>query len=204
MNAVILIIISYIVGSIPFGLIVGKMLRGIDIRDHGSGNIGFTNAWRVLGIGPGLLVFIFDVAKGFSPVFAGKIIDLHPLAVIASGLFAIIGHNFSIFLKFRGGKGVATSLGVVIGINPAIAGTAFGIWLVIVAITKYVSVGSILAAASVPTLMWCSPKFYGQAVEMEYRIFALAAAILIFVRHISNIKRLLSGTEPKIGKSSGG
>jgi glycerol-3-phosphate acyltransferase PlsY len=194
------LLLSYLIGSVPVGLIVGKITRGVDIRKHGSGNIGFTNAWRTLGWGPGIVVFVLDVTKGVVPVLLCKGFDLAPLLVISGGLLAILGHNFSVFLKFSGGKGVATSLGVVIGIEPAIAATALGIWCVLLAITRYVSVSSILAAAGAPALMWLSPRIYGTVIPIEYRVFALVAVMLILVRHSSNLKRLYAGTEPKIGR----
>jgi len=195
-----LLALSYLVGSVPVGLIVGKLAKGVDIREHGSGNIGFTNAWRTLGWGPGIVVFILDVAKGVGPVLVSRYLGMSPIFVIGSGLLAILGHNFSVFLKFSGGKGVSTSLGVIIGIAPAIAATALGFWLVLLAITRYVSVSSILAAGSVPTLMWLSPHIYGSTVAIEYRVLALAAAILILVRHSSNLKRLRAGIEPRVGR----
>jgi len=200
MRIVGLLALSYLIGSVPVGLIVGKLTRGVDIRKFGSGNIGFTNAWRTLGWGPGIVVFVLDVAKGVGPVLLSKQLGMGPLAVIGSGLLAILGHNFSVFLKFSGGKGVSTSLGVIIGIAPAIAATALGFWLVLLAITRYVSVSSIVAAASVPTLMWLSPRIYGFPVALEYRVLALVAAALILVRHSSNLKRLCAGTEPKVGQ----
>jgi len=200
MKTVGVLFLSYLLGAVPFGLIVGRIVKGIDIREYGSGNIGFTNAWRTLGWGPGIVVFVLDVAKGIGPVMLCKAMDMPPILVIAGGLLAILGHNFSVFLKFSGGKGVATSLGVAIAIAPAIAAAALGIWCVLLAITRYVSVSSILAAASVPALMWLSPRIYGTVVPVEYRVFALVAAALILVRHSSNLKRLRAGTEPKLGK----
>lgn len=195
-----ILILGYLVGSVPVGLIVGKLVKGIDVREYGSGNIGFTNVWRTLGIGPGIVVFVLDVAKGVGPVVLSRALGFNPLAVIGAGLLAVLGHNFSVFIGFRGGKGVATSLGVIIGINWAIALTALALWGLLVAATRYVSVSSIIAAASVPALMWLSPMIYRRAVPLEYRIFALAAAVLILFRHSSNLKRLKAGTEPRLGR----
>jgi len=204
METVGVLLLSYLVGSVPVGLIVGRWVKGIDIRDHGSGNIGFANAWRTLGFGPGIVVFVLDVAKGAVPVLCSKQAGMAPLLVIAAGLLAILGHNFSVFLRFSGGRGVSTSLGVMFGIAPAVAATALGFWLVLLAITRYISVSSILAAASVPVLMWLSPRIYGSVVALDYCVFALAAAVLILVRHSSNLRRLRAGTEPKVGRCRGG
>ncbi len=193
---------SYLLGSVPIGLIVGKM-RGIDIRTLGSGNIGATNVLRTLGPGPAAVVFIGDTLKGFIPVLLANS-NLsgpnQPYYVIAAGLLSILGHSASPFLGFKGGKGVATSLGVIIGLNPPIALTAFGIWLLLVALFRYVSLASIVASASVPVMMYFG--VYGGPIPQPYTILALVAACLILLRHKSNIQRLLNHTEPKYGQKA--
>ena len=172
-------------------------LRGIDIRQHGSGNIGATNVLRILGVGPAIVVFALDAAKGYAAVAICDAMGFGQYIVVAGALLSIIGHTYSVFINFRGGKAVSTSLGVIIGLNWLIAATAFGIWCVLVAITRYVSVGSILAALSVPAMMifWRA-----QNVPVAYQGLATLAALAIAVKHHSNIKRLLAGTEPKIGQ----
>jgi glycerol-3-phosphate acyltransferase PlsY len=197
MSYAILLILSYFLGAIPFGLIIGKAWRGIDIRDHGSGNIGATNVFRTLGPGPGTVVFTADVLKGLLPVIAARHISpgVAWLAV-ASGMVAILGHTLSVFLKFKGGKGVATSLGVAIGLAPVIAAIAFGFWVVIFAITRYVSVASMLASLSVPVMMWATD------CPIEYRVFGMLVAAYVIVKHRSNIVRLMQGKENRFGRKA--
>src|SRR5664279_3080075 len=139
------LVACYLMGAIPFGLIIGKVTRGVDIRDFGSGNIGFTNVLRTLGPGPGAAVFFFDTFKGFAAVLLCQRLGLNDYLIVTGGILSIIGHSFSIFLKFQGGKGVATSLGMIIGLNPIIAVIAFALWLLIVAVTRIVSIASIIA-----------------------------------------------------------
>lgn len=184
----------YLLGAIPFGLIIGKITRGIDIRDFGSGNIGATNVLRTLGLGPALAVGFFDTVKGTAAVVLCSLLKMEPWMVVTGGVLSIAGHSFSVFLKFRGGKGVATSLGMIIGLNPMIAGIAFGLWLLIVAVGRIISVASILAAISVPAMMFFWEK------HVEYQTIAVIAALLIVVKHRSNMKRLFAGTEARIGQ----
>jgi glycerol-3-phosphate acyltransferase PlsY len=188
------LIACYLLGAVPYGVIVGKIARGIDIRDYGSGNIGASNVLRTLGRGPAFVVFFLDTIKGTAAVVLCSALGMKPWLVVTGGVLSIIGHSFSVFLRFRGGKGVATSLGMIIGLNPIIAAVAFGFWLVIVGVTRFISVGSILAAASVPAMMfvWDEPR--------EYQAVALVAALLIVIKHAPNIKRLIAGTETRIGQ----
>lgn len=199
MNAAAILLGCYLLGSIPIGLIVGK-LKGIDIRQYGSGNIGASNVLRMLGKGPAAVVFVGDTLKGLAPVLICRVLFHNPILAVAAGMLAILGHNCSVFLKFQGGKGVATSLGVVIGVHPIIAGMAFSIWLILLAIWRYISVASIFAGASVSIMMWLSGVAFNKPVPMEYRAFAATAGIFILVKHKSNIGRLRAGTEPKIGE----
>lgn len=187
---------SYLLGSIPFGFIVAKKLKGIDIRDHGSGNIGATNIMRVIGPVPAAAVFIADILKGFIPVMAAKIWIQPPsdLFIIGCGVIAIIGHTLSVFLNFKGGKGVATGLGVIIGLNPLIAAIAFGIWIVVLAISRYVSLASMVASLSVPIMM-----MYLQS-SWTFTIFTAIIAIYIIIKHRENIVRIINGNESKIGE----
>lgn len=198
MIAYLALLVCYFLGAIPFGLIIGKLVRGIDIRDYGSGNIGATNALRILGPGPGACVFILDIAKGFAAVFlCDNVLGMSHLAVVAGAMLSILGHTFSVFLKFKGGKGVATSLGVIVGMDPVIALVAFIGWALIVATTRYISLASIVVALSVPLQMvfWKS-----RCVPVEYQILAGVAALAILIKHTSNIKRLMNGTESKFGQ----
>ena len=185
-------IAAYLIGSIPSGLILGKLIWHKDLRDYGSHNIGATNAWRTLGKIPGLIVFLADSFKGQAGVLLGLYLIDTPLAAVIGGLFAIIGHSFSIFLRFRGGKGVATSLGVLTMLMGNVTLLVFAVWLAIVYMTRYVSLGSVVAGFLTPIL---AALF---SYPMEYIVFTVIAAFLVIVRHRENIKRLMNGTENKI------
>ena len=191
MNWAELIIASYLIGSIPMGLIFGKLIWKKDLRRVGSRNIGATNAWRILGRKAGLLVFIFDFLKGQLGVMLGACLFASPGAMVLGGLFAMLGHMFPIFLFFRGGKGVATGLGVIAALMPKITAIVFVVWLVLFLITRYVSVASIIAAVLTPILA----VIYNEPVI--YFLFALIAAVIIVFRHKDNIKRLKAGNENK-------
>ena len=185
-------VIAYLIGSIPSGLILGKLFWHTDLREHGSHNIGATNAWRTLGKGAGIAVFIADSLKGQAGVSVGLVLAGTPLAAVLGGLFAIIGHSFSIFLRLRGGKGVATSLGVLTMLMGNVTLIVFAVWFAIVYMTRYVSLGSVVAGFLTPIL---AALF---SYPLEYVIFTVIAAILVIVRHRENIKRLMNGTENKI------
>lgn len=185
-------IVAYLLGSIPNGLVFGKLIWKVDLREHGSHNIGATNAWRTLGKGPGFLIFLLDFLKGFISVWLGSVLVGTPMAMVVAGICAIIGHSCSLFLKLKGGKGVATGLGVIVMLMPLPALIVFAVWLLIVKISGYVSLGSIIAAALVPILAWL------QGYAMEYIVFGLLAAAFVIVRHKANIIRLLNGSESKI------
>ena len=185
-------LLSYLLGSIPNGLWLGKALWHTDLREHGSHNIGATNAWRTLGKGPGFLIFLLDFLKGFLSVYIASALVGTPLSMVLAAIFAIAGHSASLFMGFKGGKGVATGLGVLSMLMPQVTGIVFLIWLVIVKLTGYVSLGSMVAAVCVPMLAFA---FHA---PMEYIAFGVAAAVLIVVRHKANIGRLLNGTESKI------
>ena len=185
-------LIAYVLGSIPNGLWLGKALWHTDLREHGSHNIGATNAWRTLGKGPGFLIFLLDFLKGLLSVYIASALVGTPLAMVLAAIFAIVGHSASLFMGFKGGKGVATGLGVLSMLMPQVTLIVFLVWLALVKITGYVSLGSIVAAACVPVLA------YVFGAPVEYLVFGVAAAILIVVRHRANIGRLLSGTESKI------
>jgi glycerol-3-phosphate acyltransferase PlsY len=199
--ALMAIILSYLIGSIPSGYIIGK-LRKVDIRAHGSGNIGFTNALRVLGVGPSIIVLLMDIGKGVTAVLAisqlGKLQPnpLAPYAPVLCGGFAMIGHVWTIFLKFKGGKGVATSLGIFTSLFWQAGLISLGVWILIVAVTRYVSLGSILLC-----ITFCIATF---VISGEYiwglRIMAIVVAIIVIYRHKGNIQRLIRGEERKFGQ----
>ena len=185
-------VIAYLVGSIPSGLILGKLFWHRDLRKYGSHNIGATNAWRTLGKVPGIIVFLADSLKGQAGVLLGLSLVGTPLAAVIGGLLAIVGHSFSLFLRFHGGKGVATSLGVLTMLMGNVTLIVFVLWFTIVYMTRYVSLGSVVAGVITPIL---AALF---AYPMEYIVFTVIAALLVIVRHRENIKRLMNGTENKI------
>ena len=184
--------LAYLIGSIPSGLILGKLFWHTDLRKYGSHNIGATNAWRTLGKVPGIIVFLADSLKGQAGVLLGLSLVGTPLAAVIGGLLAIVGHSFSLFLRFHGGKGVATSLGVLTMLMGNVTLIVFVLWFTIVYMTRYVSLGSVVAGVLTPIL---AALF---AYPMEYIVFTVIAALLVIVRHRENIKRLMNGTENKI------
>jgi len=199
MKLAVLLVGCYLIGSIPFGFIAGR-LRGVDIRRHGSGNIGFSNVLRVLGPGVASVVLVGDVLKGVVPVVLGRWL-LHAwrvpepdLWLLAVALAPTLGHTFSVFLGFRGGRAVATAFGVLLAMVWQAALVGLAAWLVVVAITRYISVASIAACAAVPAYLAYS------GVRWEWLAFWTAVAALVIARHIPNIGRLLEGTESKIGE----
>jgi len=199
MNLLISIIIAYLLGSIPTSYLMGKLLKGIDIRKFGSGNVGATNALRVLGTKVGIITLIIDILKGFFAVLIGKLLvpESSDLMLIIIGIAAILGHIFTIFLKFKGGKGVATSAGVFIALTPIPLVIALLLFIVTVWISKYVSLGSILASLTlfmVELIINISNSF----AEIEKLVMVFVVALFIIIRHKSNLKRLLSGKENKI------
>lgn len=195
-SLILMLLLAYVVGAIPNGLWIGKVYNGTDLREYGSKNIGATNAYRVLGKKVGFLVLLADIIKGLFGVWIAQVMLGTPLAQLAGGLMAMIGHNWSLFLKFKGGKGVATGLGVLMMIAPVVTALVFSIWLVIVWLTGYVSLGSIVAAISVP----CFMVLFG--AEPEFVLFGLIAALFVVFRHKANIGRLIKGQELKVGKGS--
>ena len=184
--------ISYLLGSIPNGLILGKAIWGVDLRQHGSKNIGATNAWRTIGKAGGISIFVLDFLKGAISAYLGLHLGGSELAGVLCGILAIAGHSWSVFLSFQGGKGVATGLGVIAALMPMVTLIVFAVWFAIVYFTGYVSLGSIVGAALVPILT----LFFG--LHTEFLILGLIAAVFIIYRHKSNIERLLKGTESKI------
>ena len=188
---VVLMIVAYILGSIPNALWIGKVFKGIDVREHGSKNTGSTNAARVLGAKLGILTLILDISKGAIPTLIATMLLDSTISAILVGICAILGHSFSIFMKFKGGKAVATTVGVFIVLVPGAILLAAVIFFLVFGITRYVSLSSMIGAISLP--IWII-LFYKNIL---LTIFGIIIAILIIVRHKSNIQRLLNGTESK-------
>ncbi len=216
-------LLSYLLGAVPFGLVAGLALKGVDIRQHGSRNIGATNALRVLGLPIGIAVHVLDIAKGFVPafvlarLFAGDRVcgtaafgcgSAVPALGVAYGAAAILGHVFPVYLRFRGGKGMATSLGAFLGLAWLPTLLCGLVWLVLRAATRYVSVASMVSVALIPVAMALAPDpLNGGArtwCRAEYVVLGALVALLVIIRHRSNIVRLIQGTEHKVGQKAGG
>ncbi|KIL34921.1 hypothetical protein SD71_17770 [Cohnella kolymensis] len=189
---------SYFIGSVSFSILFARWLRKIDIRQHGSGNAGATNTLRVLGKGPAIAVFTLDIAKGVAAVLLGRLLGDESWVPVASGLAAIIGHNWPIFFRFKGGKGIATTIGAVamLAFFPALlAGIAA---IITIAATRYVSLGSMIFAVLLPIV------FYLFGLEQALVMGAVAIGILALLRHRKNIVKLINGTENKLGGTKKG
>lgn len=196
-----MVILSYLIGSIPTSIFAGRILRGIDIRDYGSGNAGATNTARVLGFRAGLVVGLIDVIKGFSPTFffawwfSDQVGISADILQILCGLAVILGHIFTVFASFRGGKGVNTALGVFLGLAPLPTLIAFAVWLVLFLSTGYVSLGSIVAPFAVPLMIIVQGRLFGWGISPSILGFSLVTWLIIVWTHRSNIGRLLKGQE---------
>jgi glycerol-3-phosphate acyltransferase PlsY len=186
-------IAAYVIGSIPFGYITGY-LKGVDVREFGSGNIGATHVFRILG--PiAFLVLVLDLGKGAAAAYLGTLFFAgQPVLVVLTGLMAVVGHNWSVFLKFEGGKGVATTVGIFLYLMPVLTAVAIGLFLLVVAISRYVSLGSLALAATLAVGSLVID------VPVAYQGVAWLAAVFVFYQHRGNIQRLLSGTESRFGE----
>lgn len=180
---------GFLLGAVPTAYIMGRVLRGVDIRTLGSGNVGATNVFRTLGKGPGAATLLIDIAKGLLPVLAARSLAAHPLAPVATGLAAVVGHTWTPFLNFKGGKGVATSAGVFLALVPWAALASFLAFAVAFGITRHVSVGSLTATVVLPT---CAFLMYRGSPASW---LSLAVAFLVIVKHVPNIRRLARGEE---------
>ncbi|PJA95706.1 MAG: acyl-phosphate glycerol 3-phosphate acyltransferase [Ignavibacteriales bacterium CG_4_9_14_3_um_filter_34_10] len=213
LNLIFIILLSYLVGSIPTSIIVSKLANGIDIRKHGSGNAGGTNVFRVLGWKYGVFVILFDALKGaiavviISRLYLGSFpfpnatpFDDFTLVQIISGLFAVVGHIWTVFAGFKGGKGIATGLGILITIITVDMLIALGVFILVVTLSRYVSLGSILAAVSIPFILIIRENIFNVHIYGYGTIlpFSFAIALLILFTHRNNIKRLMLGIESKI------
>lgn len=198
-----LIVGAYLLGAVPFGYLIGQA-KGVDIRTQGSGNIGATNLGRVVGKKWGIFCFLLDVGKGFGPALAARMAHWGeagvPPAVAIVGLAAIVGHVWPVYLKFKGGKGVATSCGVFLALFPLGVMIALGVWAVTVAVMRYISLGSMLGGVALLVCALVLQEYPLGKEGIALTLFAGLAAVLSVVRHRGNIARLLKGAEPKIGE----
>ena len=203
-------VLAYLLGSINLSIIISKAMGKGDIRDQGSGNAGTTNTLRVLGKGPAAVVFIFDILKGLGAIFLGKwIISLghgdidislyRDLAIAISGFGVILGHNFPIYYGFKGGKGIATSLGVLFAIEWEFATICLVFWIILVLLTRMVSIGSIMACILYPVLVLVKGEAFSN--RWIYLAFSVLIALLAVYRHKANIERIYNGTENKLWKT---
>lgn len=192
MHFVLCYAVGHLFGSIPCGLWIVQALHGIDIREYGSKNIGTTNVFRTVGGKTAALVMAADMIKGILAVALMNYIFHDHMLNVVTALGAVLGHSYSLFLGLKGGKGVATGLGLLLYLMPKACALSFGVWLVIVLITRYVSLGSIVAACCTPVFAW----YFEYPVS--YICLASLCGFFIVIRHIENIKRLLNGTESKI------
>ena len=188
---------AYLVGGVPFGFLIGKM-RGVDVRTVGSKNIGATNVFRTVGKGWGLLAFAVDVLKGLLPVLAAKAWAPRPWLPLAVGVACVVGHMLTPYMRFKGGKGVATAFGMLIGLAPALVGVAFAIFAAVFALSHYISLGSCSAAAFLAVAVWFPILGNPGLEDLPQCILVTAIAVFVIWKHRSNIRRLVSGTENKI------
>jgi acyl phosphate:glycerol-3-phosphate acyltransferase len=192
--------LSYLAGAFPTSYVAGRLFRGIDLREHGSKNLGATNVYRVLGWKYAVPVAIVDILKGTLPVvFFAPHVSSSTLVAVLVGAMAVLGHVFSIFVGGKGGKGVATTAGVMLGVAPAAVGVCFVTWALLVWLTGYVSLGSIAGALVLPVAMWLV-----QPDRRELVLPSVALALLVIFLHRSNIRRLLDGTENRFGRRAKG
>jgi acyl phosphate:glycerol-3-phosphate acyltransferase len=198
-----ILLVAYLLGSIPFGLLLAKIFGVSNLRGQGSGNIGATNVSRVVGPAAGILTLLLDAAKGAAAVWlAGRVCNHSATAMMLAGIIALLGHCYPIWLKFKGGKGIATALGVFAALSPLAALSAFTLFLLVAAFWRYISLASLTAAAAMPLLiyfLWAP----GHAPPLVITIGTLFCSALVFFKHDTNLQRLVDGTEPKysFGKS---
>lgn len=212
LSLIVILLASYLIGSIPTSVWVGRLTKGIDIRNYGSGNAGATNTFRVLGWKAGLVVSLIDLFKGFTAAYwvshLGYVVGDVPVVYagwetdtmlkIMAGLMAVIGHMFPVFAGFRGGKGVITAAGMLYALEPISISIALAVFLTLVFTTRYVSVASIVATALYPSMLLVMRYVLGMDVDGSHIVFTIVTAAFILWRHRGNMKRLLTGTENRI------
>lgn len=196
MSGVLLVLFGYVLGSVPTGLLVGRAF-GVDVRKVGSGNIGMANVLRAAGKGPAVLTMVGDMLKGLFPVLVARALTDNAWVLALVALAAVVGHCWPVFLRFRGGKGVATGAGTSIGLAPLVGLGLFAFWWVVVLISRYTSLGAIAVMVVSPFAFWLS----GQ--PLPYVLYTIVGGALVLWRHRENARSLLKGTERKIGQREG-
>ena len=196
LSSLLLLALGYLLGSMPNGYLAGRWLKGIDLRQCGSGSTGATNVLRNVGKGPALVVFLLDVGKGALAVLLAKSFGLNDWVHVLAGLAALAGHIWPVWLGWKGGKAVATGLGIFLGLAWPVGLACFGLFMAVISISRIVSLSSVVAAIGLPVLMLISGG------SSAYLVVSLVASVLVLWRHRSNIERLIAGTEPRIGQKA--
>lgn len=207
MTLVVLVLLAaYLIGGIPFGLLIARVYGIKDIREHGSGNIGATNVWRVVGRNAALWVYLLDIGKGVVAVLIARLVDQSVMSrdifFVLSAVAAVFGHIFSPFVGFKGGKGVNTALGVLLVLLPVEGLISFGVFVMVVAISRYISLGSVVAATTLFAVVLFERLFLNHALHFIYIALTLVLMLTIIYTHRENIRRLINGTESKFSLSS--
>ena len=205
LGQIILIAACYLIGAIPVGFLIVRLTRSVDIRDYGSGNIGMTNVLRTTGLKTGIIVLGLDTFKGVIPVFVSRQLYSDPYMETLAAIAVLVGHIWPVFLKFRGGKGVATGMGSFCFISPICGLIVVGVGCLVLAVSRYVSLASIIAASSAFISMWVFNNFYSESWIADslgtYIMYPLIGVPIIIFRHRENIARLLNGEERRLGSS---
>ena len=205
LDQIILIAVCYLIGAIPVGFLIVRLTRSVDIRDYGSGNIGMTNVLRTTGLKTGIIVLGLDTFKGVIPVFVSRQLYSDPYMETLAAIAVLVGHIWPVFLKFRGGKGVATGMGSFCFISPICGLIVVGVGCLVLAVSRYVSLASIIAASSAFISMWVFNNFYSESWIADslatYIMYPLIGVPIIIFRHRENIARLLNGEERRLGSS---
>ena len=205
LDQIILIAVCYLIGAIPVGFLIVRLTRSVDIRDYGSGNIGMTNVLRTTGLKTGIIVLGLDTFKGVIPVFVSRQLYSDPYMETLAAIAVLVGHIWPVFLKFRGGKGVATGMGSFCFISPICGLIVVGVGCLVLAVSRYVSLASIIAASSAFISMWVFNNFHSESWIADslgtYIMYPLIGVPIIIFRHRENIARLLNGEERRLGSS---
>ena len=205
MTFVLPVLISYLLGALPFGLLMARLVRGIDVRRYGSGSTGMTNVLRTIGVVPALVVLALDAGKGVAAVFLARALDAGPAVEATSALAALVGHNWSVFIRFQGGKGTATGVGALCALSPVAGLIALLVGVPLIGLSRYVSLGSVAGATTgaiaVPVLAMADPSMPLGVPSYAYAIYTSIGVPLILLKHRSNLARLLKGEERKLGES---
>ena len=205
MTAVLLVVVSYLLGALPFGLLMAKLVRGIDVRRYGSGSTGMTNVLRTIGLAPALVVLALDAGKGVAAVFLARYFEAGLAVEAVAALAALVGHNWSVFIRFQGGKGIATGIGALCALSPVAGLVVIAVGAPVIVLSRYVSLGSIVGATTgaiaVPILAMADPSMPLGVPSYGYAIYTSIGVPLIVLKHRSNVARLLKGQERKLGES---